>query len=141
MIEKIKKQIGSREDMPGFMVFVLNRTRMYMGLFGIPFLVIERFFAIMNIDLGLSEYFTNLSQLTIWFGLTGILVSGVLWIYLDLKFIFPSEKRTSTKRDPIINELLEKVNGLCSDSKLQQRQYALPLVEAIGKPYPQSSGR
>ena len=41
-----------------------------------------------------------------------------------------------------IDEILEKINDLRSDSELQQRHDALPLVEAIGKTYPKdSSGR
>ena len=37
-------------------------------------------------------------------------------------------------------KILQTINDLRSNSELQQRSYALPLVEAIGKTYPKDSG-
>jgi len=146
LLNKIKKEIGDLKDIHGLAVFVFNRIRMYAAMFGIAFLVLERFFAIMGVDLGISEYLVAMPTWAICLGLAGVCVSGLAWMYVDLKFIVPSERRSSTKRDPIIREIWEGIDelrsNLCSDSELQQRTYALPLVEAIGKTHPKdSSGR
>lgn len=140
MLQKIKKEIGEWKDVHGLSVFVFNRVRMYAAMFGIAFLVLERFFAIMGVDLGVSEYLVGLPTLSICLGLGGIFIFGLAWMYVDLKFIVPSERRSSTKRDPIIREILEGIQYLRSNSESQQRTHALPLVEAIGKVYPKDRG-
>ena len=109
MIKKIKKEIGDLKDIHGLAVFVFNRIRMYAAMFGIAFLVLERFFAIMGVDLGISEYLIELPIWAICLGLGGVFVCGSVWMYVDLKFIVPSERRSSTKRDPIIREIWENV--------------------------------
>ena len=146
MLQKIKKEIGEWRDVHGLSVFVFNRIRMYASMFGISFLVLERLFAIMGVDLGITEYLMALPVWTVYLGVGGGLLFGVMWMYVDLKFIIPSERRSSTKRDPIIGEIREgikgirkEVNDLRSNSELQQREYPLPLIEAIGKPIPKDS--
>lgn len=139
MIKKIKKEIGEWKDVHGLSVFVFNRIRMYVSMFGISFLVLERLFAIMNVDLGITEYLISLPTWTICLGVVSGLLFGMMWMYIDLKFIIPSERRSSTKRDPIIREILEGIQYLRSNSKLQQRGYPLPLIEAIGKQFPKDS--
>jgi len=140
LLQKIKKEIGEWKDVHGLSVFVFNRVRMYAAMFGIAFLVLERFFAIMGVDLGVSEYLVGLPTWVICLGLVWVFLSGLLWMYIDLKFIVPSERRSSTKRDPIIREILEGIQYLRSNSELQQRQYALPLIEAIGKQFREDGG-
>lgn len=140
MLQKIKKEIGEWKDVHGLSVFVFNRIRMYASMFGISFLVLERLFAIMKVDLGITEYLISLPTWTIYLGVVGGILFSVMWMYIDLKFIIPSERRSSTKRDPIIREILEGIQYLRSNSELQQRTHALPLVEAIGKPYPKDRG-
>jgi len=139
LFKKIKKEIGEWKDVHGLSVFVFNRIRMYASLFGISFLVLERLFAIMDIDLGITEYLIALPTWTVYLGVGGGLLFGVMWMYIDLKFIIPSERRSSTKRDPIIREILEGIQYLRSNSELQQRTHALSLIEAIGKPFPKDS--
>jgi len=138
LLDKIKKEVGALKDTPGFMVFILNRVRMYTSLFGISFLVLERFFAIMDIELGFSEYLKSLPAWAIYLGLTGTFLFGLVWMYVDLKFIFPSEKRTSTKRDPFIQEILEGINDLRGNSKLEQQPIPKNLTWAVGKDFPKS---
>ena len=141
MLHKIKKEIGEWKDLHGLTVFVFARARMYASMFAMTFLVLERLFAIMDIDLGVSEYIKSTSTwVTLAFIVSGVFI-GAVWMYVDLKFIVPSERRSSTKRDPIIKEIWEGIEDLRNRSELQQRTYALPLVEAIGKPSPKSSGR
>jgi len=146
VIKKIKKEIGDFKDLHGLAVFVFNRVRMYAAMFGIAFLVLERLFAVMGIELGISEYINSVSGWMISLAFLGVFILGVAWMYVDLKFIVPSERRSSTGRDPIIfgivtklDDLSEKVDGIRSDSELQQRQHALPLIEAIGKTYSKNS--
>jgi len=139
LIQKIKKEIGEWKDVHGLSVFVVARLRMYAAMFGIAFIVLERLFAILGVDLGISEYLVGLPTWMIGLGLWGMFIFGSVWMYVDLKFIVPSERRSSTKRDPIIREILEGIQYLRSNSELQQRQYALPLIEAIGKQFPKES--
>jgi len=147
VFQKIKKEIGEFKDIHGLAVFVFNRIRMYTSLFGISFLVLERFFAIMGVDLGITEYLISLPTWTIYLGIAGGLLFGAMWMYIDLKFIIPSERRSSTKRDPIIGEIRKgikdirkEINDLRSDSKLQQWRPITRLTEAIGKPFPKDGG-
>lgn len=125
MFKKIKKEIGEYRDLHGLIVLVVNRFRMYFSIFGISFLVLERIFAIMNIDLGFSELVLGMASSVIYSGMGSIIFLGLGWMYIDLKFIIPSERRSSTGRDPVIGEILnriKKIESLCSNSELQQRE-------------------
>lgn len=132
MLQKIKKEIGDYKDLHGLAVFVFNRLRMYLSIFGISFLVLERLFSIIGIDLGVSESLLKIPTWGLCLGLVLVIGFGLFWMYIDLKFIVPSERRSSTGRDPYIREIhentkkaLERLNNaepenIRSNSKLQQ---------------------
>jgi len=148
MIEKIKKEIGSKRDLPGLTLFISNRARMYGSLVGIPFLVLERFFAIMDIDLGISEYLKSLPPWMTFVGIGLGITLGGMYMYVDLKFIYPAERRTSTKRDPFIqdiwrgiNELRSERQNIRSNSKLQRRLVPESFAWMLGKEEPKDRGR
>ncbi len=115
---------------------------MYMSTVGVPYLIVISSLNFFGVEFNVLKYLLMIPSWGIYLGIFSLIVFGIFAMYVDLRFIIPSERRSSTGRDPVIlgivkkqDELLEKVNDLCGDSELQQRTYALPLVEAIGKPY------
>jgi len=109
ILVRIKKEIGEKKYLIGFIGVLLQRQRMYLSMFGMGFLVTERMLAIFDIEFGITEYVKSMNStvLTV-IGMVALFMWAV-FIYVDFKFILPSEKGTITKRDPIISEILNYV--------------------------------
>jgi len=82
---------------------------MYLSMFGMLFLVSERLVALFGLDFGITE---SLKSLSYWAWCVIIPITMTLWAmwgYVDLKFIVPGERATSTGRDPYIQAIYKSV--------------------------------
>ena len=104
-IKKLKQQAGSKEHRSGLVTFLIQRQRMYVSMIGMLFLVSERLVALFGLDFGITEIVKNLPAWAWCMIIPSLLSAWVLWGYVDLKFIVPGERATSTGRDPYIQDI------------------------------------
>lgn len=105
IIKKLKQQAGSKEHRGGLVTFLIQRQRMYVSMFGMLFLVSERLVALFGLDFGITEIVKNFPA-WVWCVIVPIFMSfWAMWSYVDLKFIVPGERATSTGRDPYIQDI------------------------------------